>query len=178
MLSSISWQHYLSTVFILSASYYLYVILRYYQSEIPGLFRTQTKQSAVFPSVQSASFEVMGEVKPDNGVTFSDSENLQFTDPTPEAMEEHSIQPVNQEVPLTETASGLSQELVVEAGNLIDAFKEIDNKQEFINLFKILVDSYKKFNDDIDLPFALSKVMELAKEKLKFPIVLTDLQNN
>ena len=63
-----------------------------------------------------------------------------------------------------------------EKQELIEAFKEIDNKPEFITLLRILIGSYKRYKDEIDLPVTLNRVVELSKEKLMFPIALTDLQ--
>jgi hypothetical protein len=66
--------------------------------------------------------------------------------------------------------------LVVEACNLIDAFKDTDNKPEFLNLLKILIGSYKRLYE-IDLPFSYDRILEIAKQKLQFPIVLSELQS-
>jgi hypothetical protein len=169
MLSSISWQHYIAAIIILSVTYYGYVILRYYQKEISNLFNRKQDARALFSNAQTAPYQVMGNAKLDNGVTITESQDLAFSEP----LEDHPAAGVTVTADITP-----SQELAVEAGNLIDAFKEIDNKPEFITLLQILIGSYKRYKDEIDLPVTLNHVMELSKEKLMFPIALTDLQGS
>jgi hypothetical protein len=168
MLSSISWQHYLAAIIIITVSYYGYVILRYYQKEISNLFNRKQNETTLFPITQAAPGNVMGEAKLDNGVSLSKSEELYLSDATPDEVE--------QTLPAAEAAYSPSQELEVEAGNLITAFQEIDNKPEFITLLQILINSYQRFKEDIDLPVTLNKIVEISKEKLMFPLSLTDLQ--
>jgi hypothetical protein len=175
MLSSISWQHYLAAIVILTASYYGYVILRYYQKEISNLFNRKQSSTNLFVNAQAAPANVMGAAKLDNGVSVSQSEELYFSDSTPDDVgavstirENHSSQ--------TEAIYSPSEELEIEADNLIAAFKEIDNKPEFITLLRILIDSYKRFKDEIDLQATLNRIVEISKEKLMFPLSLNDLQ--
>lgn len=167
MLSSISWQHYLAAIIILSLIYYGYVVLRYYQKEISNLFNRKPDSTALFSNVQTGLYQVMGDAKLDSGVSITESQDLVFSEP----LEDHPAVGATSAADITP-----SQELAVEAGNLIDAFKEIDNKPEFITLLRILVGSYKRYKDEIDLPVTLNRVVELSKEKLMFPIALTDLQ--
>ena len=167
MLSSISWQHYFAAIVILSLIYYGYVILRYYQKEISNLFNPKQDATVLFSNVQTRPYQVMGNAKLDNGVTITESQDLVFSEP----LEEHLATSITSAADITP-----SQELTVEAGNLIDAFKEIDNKPEFITLLRILIGSYKRYKDEIDLPAMLNRVVELSQEKLMFPIALTDLQ--
>ncbi|GAB2977325.1 hypothetical protein GCM10027049_10470 [Mucilaginibacter puniceus] len=169
MLSSISWQHYLAAIIILSLIYYGYVVLRYYQKEISNLFNRKQDATVLFSNVQSGPYQVMGNAKLDNGVTITESQDLVFS----ESLEDHP--PAGAIIAADITPS---QELTVEAGNLIDAFKQIDNKPEFITLLRILIGSYKRYKDEIDLPVTLNRVVELSKGKLMFPIALTDLQVN
>jgi hypothetical protein len=165
MLSSISWQHYLAAVVILTGSYYFYVVLRYYQKEIADVLNRQPKQSDFFAGDASAPVHVMGAAKLDNGISIGNTEDLQFSESVPDEMESVII-----------PASDPSNELVVEACNLIDAFKDTDNKPEFLNLLKILIGSYKRLYE-IDLPFSYDRILEIAKQKLQFPIVLSELQS-
>ena len=174
MLSSISWQQYLAAIVILTVSYYGYVILRYYQKEISSLFNRKQNTATFFPNAQAAPANVMGAAKLDNGVSLSKSEELYFSDATPDEVE--PVSTTEPSVSNNEVIYSPSQELVVEAGNLIAAFQEIDNKPEFITLLRILIDSYKRFKEDIDLPASLNRIVEISKEKLKFPLSLTDLQ--
>ncbi|SDG10761.1 hypothetical protein [Mucilaginibacter gossypii] len=173
MLSSISWQHYLAAVVIITISYYLYVILRYYQKEIGNLFNRKPQNADVFSAIQSPVISVMGQAKPDNGVTVTETQNLPFTD----VMPDEPIQSITEQMQTADIQSDPSSELVSEAGNLIDAFKDVDNKQEFLTLLGILVSSYKRFQEQIDLPAALSRVVEISKDKLKFTVALSDFQN-
>jgi hypothetical protein len=175
MLSSISWQHYLAAIVILTASYYGYVILRYYQKEISNLFNRKQSSTNLFTGVQAAPADVMGAAKLDNGVSLSPSEELYFSDSMPDDVEAIATIRENHSSHPDEIFSP-SEELEVEASNLIAAFQEIDNKPEFVTLLRILIDSYKRFKDDIDLPSTLIRIIEISKEKLKFQLSLTDLQ--
>jgi hypothetical protein len=174
MLSSISWQHYLVAVIILTVSYYGYVILRYYQKEISNLFNRGQKPTTLFPNAQAATANVMGAAKLDNGVSVSKSDELYFSESTPDDLIEVSTIQENPHSN-TDVIYSPSVELENEAGNLIAAFQEIDNKPEFITLLRILINSYKRFKDDIDLPATLNRIVETSKEKLMFPLSLTDL---
>jgi hypothetical protein len=169
MLSSISWQHYFAAIIILSLIYYGYVVLRYYQKEISNLFNRKQDATALFSNVQTGPYQVLGDAKSDNGVTITESQDLVFSEP----LEHHPAAGATIAADISP-----SQELAVEAGNLIDAFKEIDNKPEFIILLRILVGSYKRYKDEIDLQVTLNRVVELSKEKLMFSIALTDLQGS
>ena len=175
MLSSISWQQYLAAVAIITVSYYLYVILRYYQKEIANVFNRKQDVTTLLSHSQSPAFDVMGEAKPDNGVSITEDQQLQFAGPDDDDMEIHSAQNGSAAI-LVDTADDPSQELIAEAGELIEAFKEIDNKPEFVSLLNILIGSYKRFSSDIDLPDVLHRIVELSKQKLQFSIALADLQ--
>jgi len=176
MFASISWQHYLTAIVILTASYYGYVILRYYQKEISNLFNRKQRSANLFTGAQAAPANVMGAAKLDNGVSVAPSEELYFSDSTPDDVGAVSTSRENHPSQ-TEVIYSPSKELEIEAGNLIAAFQEIDNKPEFITLLGILIDSYKRFKDDIDLPATLNRIIEISKEKLKFQLSLTDLQS-
>jgi hypothetical protein len=175
MLSSISWQHYLAAIVILSVSYYGYVILRYYQQEISNLFNRKQNNANLFPNASAAPANVMGAAKLDVGVSLTKSEEMHFTDSSPDEVEPNSSTNVT---PISNQALSYSpsEELETEAGNLIKAFEEINNKPEFITLIRILINSYKRFQDEIDLPATLNKIVEISKERLMFPLTLTDLQ--
>ena len=179
MLSSISWQHYLAAIVILTVSYYGYVILRYYQKEISNLFNQKQSSANLFANAQAAPAQaapanVMGAAKLDNGVSVAKSDELYFSESTPDDVLEVSTIQENPHSN-TDVIYSPSVELENEAGNLIAAFKEIDNKPEFITLLRILINSYKRFKDDIDLPVTLNRIVEISKEKLMFQLSLTDL---
>lgn len=174
MLSSISWQHYLAAIVILTVSYYGYVILRYYQKEISNLFNLKQNSANLFANAQAAPANVMGAAKLDNGVSVAKSDELYFSESTPDDIIEVSTIQDNPHSN-TDVIYSPSVELENEAGNLIAAFQEIDNKPEFITLLRILINSYKRFKDDIDLPVTLNRIVEISKEKLMFQLSLTDL---
>lgn len=173
MLYAISWQHYLAAVIILTISYYLYVILRYYQKEITNLFNRKSQPVDVFSAIHLPAVAVMGQAKPDNGVSVRETQDLQFTDVLPDEPEPTIKKPIQ----TTDFQNDPSSDLVSEAGNLIEAFKDVDNKQEFLTLVSILISSYNRFQEQIDLPAALSRIVEISKDKLKFTVALSDFQN-
>ena len=173
MLSSISWQHYLTAIFIITSVYYLYIVLKYYQKEISDIITRQPRTAEIFGNVTSPVGTIMGEAKPDNGVTVSETENMQFAEVLPDEPYEANL--MLNDVAITQ--SDPSTDLVAEAGNLIDAFKDVDNKQEFITLVNILLSSYKRFQEQIDLPAALSQVAEMSTNKLKFTVALSDFKS-
>jgi len=174
MLSSISWQHYLAAIIILTVSYYGYVTLRYYQQEISNLFNRKQKQANLFSNSHATTATVMGAAKMDNGISVSKTEELYFLDSTPDEIE--PVATLAAADPNNENIYSPSEELEVEASNLITAFQEIDNKPEFVTLLRILIDSYKRFKEDIDLTATLNKIVEISKDKLMFPLSLADLQ--
>ncbi len=175
MLSSISWPHYLAAIVILTLSYYGYVILRYYQQEISNLVNRKQNTANLFTGVSSAPAEVMGAAKLDNGVSVSKPEELHFSAASPDEIEPATTTELRK-AEIMEDSFSPCRELEEEAGNLIAAFHEIDNKTEFITLLRILIDSYKRFKDDIDLPAALNRIVESSNDRLMFPLTLTDLQ--
>ncbi|RYY72261.1 MAG: hypothetical protein EOO13_00075 [Chitinophagaceae bacterium] len=172
MLSSISWQHYIAAIVIITVSYYLYVVLRYYQKEIANLFNRKSTSTEMFAGLQAAPIEVMGKAKPDIGVMLSEASELQFTEASPDDPEI-----LSDAVPFA-NGHQPSTELIQEANNLIEAFKDLDNKQEFLSLLGILIDSYKSYSDEIDLPATLDRVITITKEKLQFPVTSSDLPHN
>lgn len=174
MLSSISWQHYLAAIIILTVSYYGYVTLRYYQQEISNLFNRKQKQANLFSNSHATTATVMGAAKMDNGISISKTEELYFSDSTPDEID--PVATLAAADPNNEIIYSPSEELEVEASNLIAAFQEIDNKPEFVTLLRILIDSYKRFKEDIDLTATLNRIVEISKDKLMFPLSLADLQ--
>ena len=173
MLSSISWQQYFAAVVIITVSYYLYVGLKYYQKEIGNLFNRSTQAADIFSVVHSPVISVMGQAKPDDGIAISETQSLLFADVLPDDPKEPIPEPAHPIVLQNDPAS----ELVTEAGNLVEVFKDVDNKQEFLNLMGILVGSYRNFQEQIDLPAVLSRVVENSKNKLKFTVALSDFQS-
>ena len=92
MLSSTSWQHYLAAIVILTVFYYGYVLLRYYQKEISNLFNRKQSSANLFANTPAAPVNVMGAAKLDNGVSVSKSEELYFSESTPDDVEVSTIQ--------------------------------------------------------------------------------------
>jgi hypothetical protein len=176
MLSSISWQQYLAAVVTITVSYYLYIGFRYYQQDITHLFNRKQKPFEDYVGIPPAIYSVMGEAKPDRGISISDAQELIFASASPDEAENLT----SKSTALENSGDSLIEpgmELVEEAGSLMEAFKDNDNKPEFLALLKILIGSYKRVEIDIDLSVALKRIVERSKEKLPFPISLTDLQN-
>jgi hypothetical protein len=177
MLSSISWQHYLAAVIILTASYYAYVALRYYQTEIAGLFNRKPSALESFSGFQSSPISVMGKAKPDYGTAISDSTEMQFAEATPDdGFPAADISPSRTDS--VQQAGQPGEELETEARKLIDAFKETDNKPEFLSLLHILIESYQAYNEDIDLPATVARLVAFAEGRLPFSITAGDVKSS
>lgn len=176
MLSSISWQQYFAAVAIISLSYYLYVILRYYQRELSNRFAFK---KAVQPSRQSsmlAPIEIMGSARQDqNAVSFIDEKMLQFaeTNSTETLDEEITGQP-----PSGSSTLSPQQELFREVDNLIQAFSDVNSKPEFISLLNILLNTYDQYPSDINRSQVNDHILEVAESRLPFDLAPYDLIPN
>jgi hypothetical protein len=172
MLSSISWQQFLAAILIITVVYYGYVIPRYYQKEVAVFFNLKKNAHNLTRSLQNTPFEVMGKAKPDFGVSVTEPEDLQFAGPSEDGTE----------VGLSENAAisdgaarDPSAELKADIGKLIDAFKDVDDKREFLMLLRIQFNTYKGFKDQINLPDIQEYILRLSNEKLSFSIDRADL---
>lgn len=144
MLSSLSWQQYITAIVLLSAAWYAYVGLRYYRPKLLALLKIQAKPSSALPAVASQMNVVMGEAKPDTDTAQFASEELRFGSNEPDDISDQTL------------PKGPSDDLLAEAQALINAYEENDDKAEFLSLFKILLSKYEVFADEIRLPAVLN----------------------
>ena len=175
MLSPISWQQFLAVLTILTLVYYCYVGLRYYQKELSA-FINQKPANGTLPSPNPTSpFQVMGIAKPDHGVTTSDANDLQFAVEEEPEMEISSDE--HQGVADT-SPQDPTKNLLQDVSHLVEAFKEIDNKPEFLSLLRIQYNSYRSDEDSVDWPAVQHGTLQLSQGKLPFAISEADVQPN
>jgi hypothetical protein len=153
MLNSISWQQYVVAVILITAAWYAYVGLRYYQPEISALLKFKPKTHSVIPEV---AHSVMGSAQPEVGTSLNDPEELIFSMATSDDISEATL------------PKGPADDLLAEAESLISAFEESDDKKGFLSLLKILISKYEIFADEISLP----QVIDALKTK-KLPFTIT-----
>jgi hypothetical protein len=173
MLSSISWQHYLAAVITLTTCYYGYVVLRYYQNELFNFFNRK-QASAELPNVTASSANIMGYAKPDYGTALSNIEEVQFAEPTPDEQPPHLSVRAADVAATMEVQRPAEEELETEAGRLIDAFKDVDDKPEFLSLLRILVESYITLSGVVDLQVTMQRIINYAQGKLVFELTMED----
>ncbi|MCQ6957301.1 hypothetical protein [Mucilaginibacter aquariorum] len=160
MLNAISWQQYVTAVLLFSLAWYACVGLRYYRTRLPGLLRTRTKNE--LPEVASAAPSVMGLAKPETGTSLYDPEVFIFNAASPDDISGQTL------------PKGPSDDLLEEAKMLVDAFRDNDNKTEFIALFKLLLNQYEVFRDEISLPTVIRPLREFADSHLPFRLQETE----
>lgn len=144
MLSSLSWQQYFTAIFLLSAAWYAYVGLRYYQPELLALLKIKKKASSILPAVASQMNVVIGEARPDADTALLSSEELRFGNNEPDDISDQTL------------PKGPSDDLLAEAQALINVYQDNDNKAEFLSLFRTLLSKYEVFADEISLPAVIS----------------------
>ncbi|TWR24784.1 hypothetical protein FPZ43_17975 [Mucilaginibacter pallidiroseus] len=170
-MSSISWQQYFAAIAIISVTYYLYVLLRYYQREISNLF-TSKQQSAVMSQGGSISpTELMGAARPDKHVRIVEEQELQFAD-------EELNESLDSTGDLTDSNNNITipeAQLIGETDNLIAAFKDVDNKSEFLSLLKILIGSFQPYQAEIDFSKVTTHVISQSAENLLFDLTADEL---
>lgn len=159
MLSNISWQQYLTAIILISICWYAYVGLRYYQPEISLFFKIKPKGDAIMPSIASTPHSpVIGQIKPDTGTSLENPDELIFSTSSTDDIGDQTI------------PKGSSDDLLAEAETLVNAFSESEDKVGFLSLFRVLVDKYQAYSDEIALPQIVTKVRNYASEKLPFII--------
>ncbi|MDT3401090.1 MULTISPECIES: hypothetical protein [Mucilaginibacter] len=172
MLSSISWQQYLAAIAIISASYYLYVILRYYQREVTNLFIAKQSGQLLAPSSTLSSFTVMGQAKQDQSITVVADEELQFAEAD---IDEDLNEPVAETTAAKPVEFLPQTQLLNETDKLIDAFADVDSKSEFISLLNILLTSYKPYESEINYLQVIEHILNESHGKLPFDLTSNDL---
>jgi len=158
MLNAISWQQYFTAVLLLTVAWYAYVGLRYYQPELQAFLKITPPVKSVVPDVANEKIVVMGEAKPEADTGLYAAEELLFAGAEPDDISDQTL-------PL-----GPADDLLAEAKVLVDAYGENDNKHEFLSLFKLLLDKYEVFADEISLPAIIHSLQTFASGKLPFEI--------
>jgi len=158
MLSTISWQQYITAVILCSAAWYAYVGLRYYQPELSAFLKINPKPKAAIPPVANQMTVVMGEVKPEADTGLFTAEELIFSNVQPDDISDQTL------------PKGPSDDLLAEAMVLINAYADHNDKAEFLSLFALLLDKYEVFADEISLSAIIKQLNSYATDKLPFQI--------
>lgn len=158
MLNTISWQQYLTAVLSLSAAWYTYVGLRYYRTELAAWLKIKPAVKSAIPPVANQLTVVMGAAKPEADTGLYQAEDLFFAGSEPDDISDQTL------------PKGPADDLLDEAKVLVDAYSENDNKTEFLTLFKLLLDKYEVFRDEISLPAIIRPLREFAGSRLPFQL--------
>ena len=158
MLNTISWQQYITAVTLLAAAWYAYVGLRYYQPELSAFFKIKPTVHTTVPAVANQMTVVMGEAKPEVDTGLYNPEELIFSSSQPDDISDQTL------------PKGPGDDLLAEAVVLIDVYSDNGDKNEFLSLFKLLLDKYEVFADEISLPAILKQLNTYATDKLPFEI--------
>lgn len=162
MLNAISWQQYLTAILVLGAAWYSYVGLRYYRHELTAWLKIRPSVQTAVPAVANKLTVVMGSAKPDTDTGLYPAEDLVFTASEPDDISDQTL------------PKGPSDELLEEAKVLVNAYGDNDNKTEFLSLFKLLLDKYEVFREEISLPAVISSLSEFAATRLPFRLKETE----
>ncbi|MEO8949934.1 MAG: hypothetical protein ABI308_16085 [Mucilaginibacter sp.] len=158
MLNAISWQQYITAVILLAAAWYTYVGLRFYQPELSAFLKIKPTTNSSFPPVANQISVVMGEAKPEADTGLYNPDELVFSSSLPDDISDQTL------------PKGPSDDLLAEATILIDAYGDNGDKTEFLSLFKLLLDKYEVFDDEISLPAIIKELNTYAADKLPFKI--------
>ncbi|MGF7072353.1 hypothetical protein [Mucilaginibacter sp. 3215] len=156
MLNSISWQQYIAAVLLLSAAWYAYVGLHYFQPEISAFLKIKKPKASAVPAVANQTNTVMGSIQADSDTGAYQSDELVFSNAHPDDVSEETL------------PKGPSDDLLAEAQVLVTAYEGNDNKTEFLSLLQQLVNSYEVFRDEISLPRVIESLKQFAQAKLPF----------
>jgi len=162
MLNAISWQQYLTAVLLLSAAWYSYVGLRYYRTELASRLKIKPNIQSAVPPLATKLSVVMGEAKPETDTGIFPAEELIFSGSEPDDVSDQTL------------PAGPADELLAEAKVLVAAYSDNNNKTEFLSLFKLLLDKYEVFRDEISLPAVTRALSEFAGNRLPFPLKETE----
>jgi len=145
MLNTISWQQYITAIILCSAAWYVYVGLRYYKPEISAFLKIKSKPESSIPAVANQMSVVMGEAKPEANTGLYEPDELIFSASSPDDISDQTL------------PKGPSDDLLAEAQVLAQACPD---KTEFLSLFKLLLNKYEVYADEISLP-AIIKSLQL-----------------
>ncbi len=149
MLSFISWPQYFAAILIMSLAYYGIVLAKYYRGELLVFVKTKPMPSA--PATTKFAGDFIGSIKPDPGESSINPEDIQFPDADPNA----------------------ESELVNEIRALINAFKGLDQKDEFLALLALILSKYA--DAESNRPFIIEYVLQNS-EALSFDVNLEDFE--
>lgn len=172
MLSTISWPQYLAAVAVTSTCYYSYLLLRYYQREISGLFTPKEARSKINENTSTAPKPIMGGIVETELINFLDDTEVLFAEE--DQPERTDLKQENQEAANTGTEP-LQQQLIKEADELIEVFAGVDDKSEFISLLTILANTYRQYATAIDFPGLVAHILQAAPTRLHFELAAGDL---
>jgi len=162
MLNDISWQQYLTAIFLISLFWYAYVGLRYYRPEIAGWLKIRPSVRNALPPVANKLTIVMGAAKPETDTGLYPAEDLIFSSGEPDDISDQTL------------PKGPSDDLLEEAMVLVTAFGDNDDKAGFLSLFRSLLDKYEVFSDEISLPAVIRPLREFADQRLPFRLKETE----
>ena len=162
MLNAISWQQYLTAILVLGAAWYAYVGLRFYRAELAPLLKIKSGIQTVVPPVANRLSVVMGEAKPEADTGLYPAEELLFSVASPDDISDQTL------------PAGPADDLLAEAKVLVDAYSDNDNKTDFLSLFKLLLDKYEVFRDEISLPAITRALSDFASTRLPFSLKETE----
>jgi hypothetical protein len=118
MLNSISWQQYLTAIFLLGIAWYAYVGLRYYRRELADLLKIKPVAESALPPVANKLSVVMGSIKTESDTGIYPAEELLFGGSEPDDISDQTL------------PKGPADDLLDEAKVLVDAYSENDNKTD------------------------------------------------
>jgi hypothetical protein len=162
MLNAISWQQYVTAVLGFSAAWYAYVCLRYYRTELAAWLKIKPAVQSQVPLVANKLTVVMGAAKPEADTGLYPAEELLFSAGDPDDISDQTL------------PKGPADDLLDEAKVLVNAYSENDNKTEFLSLFRLLLDKYEVFRDEISLPAVIRALSEFAGSRLPFRLKETE----
>jgi hypothetical protein len=162
MLNTISWQQYLTVIISLSGAWYAYVGLRYYRTELAAWLRIRPTVKSVVPPVAGKLSVVIGAAKPDTDTGLYSPEELLFAGSDTDEVSDQTL------------PKGPADELLEEAKVLVDAYQDNDDKDEFLSLFKLLLQKYKILQDEISLPGVIHSLHGFAAGRLPFTLKETE----
>lgn len=162
MLNDISWQQYTIAILLMTTLWYTYVGLRYYQPELSAFLKIKPASRSITPPLANPMTVVMGEAKPEADTGLFDPQELIFGGSQPDDISDQTL------------PKGPADNLLAEAQVLVNAYAGNNDKEEFLSLFKLLLDKYEVFADEISLPAIITSLNSFATDKLPFKIQATE----
>jgi hypothetical protein len=162
MLNAISWQQYLTAVIALSAAWYVSIGLRYYRPEVAAWLKIRQPEKNVVPPVAGRLSVVLGAAKSDTDTGLYGPEELLFSGNQTDEVSDQTL------------PKGPADELLDEGKILVDAYQDNDDKDEFLSLFKLLLQKYEFLQDEISLPAIIHSLHDFAADRLPFAMKEND----